>query len=295
MVHRDIKPANIIISTDGHPILADFGIAKVADRPGLTLTGATIGTPTYMSPEQCGAEPVTGATDQYSLGVTAFEMLTGAPPFDAPSHMTLMLKQMSEPAPLVQGRAPGCPADLAAVIDRMLAKEPSDRFTTMESIIEALQAGTITSTHKVRTQLVSYALADPDAEQLKRVGAPADPIPAAPGGAASRAPARGRPLPAPLPSVPHWCFSSGRRRCSTCGGRTIARSPLPWRPAAPHLLPSSRATARARDTAQGGAGRSSGRAGAVSAIGSAPPFDQAGSRCSNAGTDRGACRERGAR
>ena len=179
VVHRDIKPANIIISTDGHPILADFGIAKVADRPGLTMTGATIGTPTYMSPEQCSAERVTGATDQYSLGVTAFEMLTGAPPFEAPSHMTIMMKQMSEPAPLVQGRAPDCPADLAAVIDRMLAKESFDRFATMEDVVETLHAGTVTSTHKVRTQLVSFALADPRREQLKRVSTPRSPIPTA--------------------------------------------------------------------------------------------------------------------
>jgi serine/threonine-protein kinase len=102
VIHRDIKPANIIISTDGHPILADFGIAKVADRPGLTMTGATIGTPTYMSPEQCDAEALTGASDQYSLGVTAFEMLTGRPPFEAPGYLALMMKHMAAPAPPIR-------------------------------------------------------------------------------------------------------------------------------------------------------------------------------------------------
>ena len=106
-------------------------------------------------------------------------MLTGAPPFEAPSHMTIMMKQMSEPAPLVQGRAPDCPADLAAVIDRMLAKESFDRFATMEDVVETLDAGTVTSTHKVRTQLVSFALADPRREQLKRVSTPRSPIPTA--------------------------------------------------------------------------------------------------------------------
>ncbi len=177
VIHRDIKPANIIISTDGHPILADFGIAKVADRPGLTLTGATIGTPTYMSPEQCDAQPVTGASDQYSLGVTAFEMLTGKPPFDAPSYLTLMLKQATEPAPSVQEKVATCPTDMATTIDRMLAKVPAERFATMEDVAESLSAGAVTSTHTVRTQLVEFALADPRRELLRRVSTPRSPIP----------------------------------------------------------------------------------------------------------------------
>ena len=179
VVHRDIKPANIIISTEGNPILADFGIAKVADKPGLTLTGATIGTPTYMSPEQCDAQAVTGATDQYSLGVTAFEALTGKPPFDAPSYMTIMMKQMTEPARPVIEKVPDCPHDLAATIDRMLAKEPTDRFATMDEVVESLRIATGSSQHTVRTQLVQYALADPRRELVKRVSTPRSPIPTA--------------------------------------------------------------------------------------------------------------------
>ena len=177
VIHRDIKPANILISTEGHPILADFGIAKVADKQGLTLTGTTIGTPTYMSPEQCDAQPLTGASDQYSLGVTAFEMLTGRPPFDAPSYVNIMLKHMSEAAPSIHSLVPGCPDDLAAVVARMLAKEPSERFARMEDVVEALQNPTATSQHNVRTQLSQYALANPDRERLQRVSTPRSPIP----------------------------------------------------------------------------------------------------------------------
>jgi len=179
VVHRDIKPANIIISTEGQPILADFGIAKVADKPGLTLTGATIGTPTYMSPEQCDAQPVTGASDQYSLGVTAYEALTGKPPFDAPSYMTIMMKQMTETARPLGEVVKDCPRDLATTIDRMLAKEPTDRFATMDEVVEALRTATVSSQHTVRTQLVQFALADPRRELVKRVSTPQSPIPTA--------------------------------------------------------------------------------------------------------------------
>ena len=179
VIHRDIKPANIIISTEGHPILADFGIAKVADKPGLTLTGATIGTPTYMSPEQCDAQPVTGSSDQYSLGVTAYEALTGKPPFDAPSYMTIMMKQMTEPAPPLSAMVKDCPPDLATTIDRMLSKESTDRFATMDDVVEALRTATVSSQHTVRTQLVQFALADPRRELVKRISTPQSPIPTA--------------------------------------------------------------------------------------------------------------------
>ena len=179
VIHRDIKPANIIISTEGQPILADFGIAKVADKPGLTLTGATIGTPTYMSPEQCDAQPVTGASDQYSLGVTAYEALTGKPPFDAPSYMTIMMKQMTQPARPVSEVVPDCPRDLANTIDRMLAKAPTDRFATMDEVVEALRTATVSSQQTVQTQLVQFALADPRRELVKRVSTPQSPIPTA--------------------------------------------------------------------------------------------------------------------
>ena len=124
VIHRDIKPANIMIDTEGQPIVTDFGIAKVADTQGLTITGAAIGTPTYMSPEQCHALPLTGASDQYSLGVMTYEMLTGKPVFDGPSVMNIMYKHVHEAPPPLQDHAPDCPPELAQAVERMLAKEP---------------------------------------------------------------------------------------------------------------------------------------------------------------------------
>lgn len=177
VIHRDVKPANILISTDGHPILADFGIAKVADREGLTMTGATIGTPSYMSPEQCDAQALTGASDQYSLGVTAYEMLTGKPPFEAPSYMGILMKHMTEPARPVRDAMPTCPPDIAHVIDRMLAKRPADRFPELEQVVEALTPATAGKQQKVRTQLVQFALSDPRRERISRLSIPVSPIP----------------------------------------------------------------------------------------------------------------------
>src|SRR5438034_247225 len=89
VVHRDVKAANVMVDSDGWAVVTDFGIAKVAEAHGLTVTGATVGTPSYMSPEQCGAKDLTGASDQYSLGVVAYEMLTGRLPFTAVSVVTI--------------------------------------------------------------------------------------------------------------------------------------------------------------------------------------------------------------
>src|SRR2546425_12146012 len=87
VVHRDVKAANVMVDSGGWAVVTDFGIAKVAEAHGLTVTGATVGTPSYMSPEQCDAKELTGASDQYSLGVVAYEMLTGRLPFTAISVM----------------------------------------------------------------------------------------------------------------------------------------------------------------------------------------------------------------
>lgn len=137
IIHRDIKPANVLLDPDGNAILTDFGIAKVATTTNLTQTGATIGTPAYMSPEQCRAAELTVASDQYSLGVVAYEMLTGRPPF-AGSPFEVMQAHTATPPPSIREQRSECPAEVEAAVLRMLAKNPEDRFPTIAEAIESL-------------------------------------------------------------------------------------------------------------------------------------------------------------
>lgn len=143
VVHRDIKPDNILLDDEsGRPMLTDFGVAKSA-AAGQTLTqlGATLGTPYYMSPEQAAGErDIDGRSDLYSLGVVAYEMLSGRRPFEgagAREIMTLHIAQ--EPAPL-KAVAPSVPDDLADVVSRLLAKERERRIPDGRTLEQALRA-----------------------------------------------------------------------------------------------------------------------------------------------------------
>ena len=177
VIHRDIKPANIMVDVEGHPVVTDFGIAKVANTEALTVTGAAIGTPNYMSPEQCHASPLTGSSDQYSLGIMAYEMLTGRLPFGGDNAMTIMFKHVNEPPAPILPQAPDCPAELAAVVEKMLGKRPEDRFANMEDVVRALAAPTMAHDDPVRTQLIRYAMEGENRKLLKRVSTPRSPIP----------------------------------------------------------------------------------------------------------------------
>ncbi len=137
VIHRDIKPGNIIVGNDGVVVLADFGIAKVTDAPDITGTGASIGTPCYMSPELCSGEPATAAADQYALGVVAYEMLTGKPPFWGDSIAAVVTQHLFEKPRPIENVAPDCPQDLRRTVYRMLEKSPERRWA---SIKEALKA-----------------------------------------------------------------------------------------------------------------------------------------------------------
>ena len=138
VVHRDVKPANIMLDDGGWAVVTDFGIAKLAQAHGLTMTGATVGTPAYMSPEQCMAGEVTGLSDQYSLGVVAYELLTGRVPFVADSMMAMFTAHTQEPPPSLLESCPDCPPALVAIVERMLAKNPNDRWPSLEEVVAAL-------------------------------------------------------------------------------------------------------------------------------------------------------------
>ncbi|HET7380213.1 MAG TPA: protein kinase [Gaiellales bacterium] len=172
VIHRDIKPANIMLDADGWAIVTDFGIAKVSETQGLTVTGATVGTPSYMSPEQCAAQELTGATDQYSLGVVAYEMLSGKLPFIAESVMAVMYAHFNQPPrPVVQVR-PDCPMDLAATVMRMLEKDPMQRFPSMEAVTSAVGSVSLPPDDPVRTQMMTLAAAGEGLKLLERFSTP---------------------------------------------------------------------------------------------------------------------------
>jgi serine/threonine protein kinase len=138
LVHRDVKPANVIINVRSQPILMDFGIAKIVGGTQHTATGAVLGTARYMSPEQIKGEGVDARSDIYSLGVMLFEMVSGRPPFEAESAMTLMMMHMQDPVPDVGEIRPEVPAALVNVITKALSKDPDHRFRTAAEFATAL-------------------------------------------------------------------------------------------------------------------------------------------------------------
>jgi len=157
VVHRDIKPGNILIDNEGWVVVTDFGIAKVAQAPQLTSTGLSVGTPTYMSPEQVMGHPVTGASDQYSLGVVAYEMLTGKPPFEGTGTMSMMYAHVHYPPPPLEELRPDCPQGLRAAVTRMLAKDPADRWASIEDVIAVIGSPSLTPDDPTRSQLIAIA------------------------------------------------------------------------------------------------------------------------------------------
>ncbi len=140
VVHRDVKPENVLLS-DGHALLADFGIALAAAGDGrLTSTGLSVGTPSYMSPEQAaGDRALDGRSDQYALGCMLYEMLAGEPPFVAASAQALIAKHLVDPPPPIRRIRAGVPPAMDVAIARALAKTPADRFATMEEFAAALR------------------------------------------------------------------------------------------------------------------------------------------------------------
>jgi len=148
VVHRDIKPDNILIqSGDGRVLVTDFGIARAVTEGAdarLTATGMAIGTPAYMSPEQStGDRQIDGRSDLYSLGVVGYQMLTGDPPFEAPSTPALLVKHLSErPEPIVSRRR-GVPPDLERAVMLLLEKDPDLRFPSAAALVAALESGNV--------------------------------------------------------------------------------------------------------------------------------------------------------
>ena len=180
LIHRDLKPANIFIeqrsNTPAVVKVLDFGVAKFAveeqaddDFQTLTQVGAIIGTPRYMSPEQCsGSGGVTPASDVYSLGIILYEMLSGAVPFSAETPLALALRHVSEPPRPLREIVPDVPEKLEAITLKALAKRPSDRYANANEMRQAiLRAG-----QDLGLENAASAAAMPSLEALREAGQP---------------------------------------------------------------------------------------------------------------------------
>jgi len=140
IVHRDIKPDNIMFDEHGHAVVTDFGIAKAASGGKLTGTGMSIGTPHYMSPEQAKAQPLDGRSDIYSLGVVAYQCLTGGVPFDGEDSFSIGYKHIMEeiPTPPLENLEK---RQLFEIVRKMMAKTPAQRFQNADEMVSVLESG----------------------------------------------------------------------------------------------------------------------------------------------------------
>jgi eukaryotic-like serine/threonine-protein kinase len=198
IVHRDLKPANILLATtDGRhvPRLTDFGIAKALqaeDNPRLTRTGLTLGTPTYMSPEQAMGGDIGPASDVYAFGVMSFELLSGRVPFDAESPFAIMMKHVQTEAPTLSSVAPQLGSRFDRALHGMLAKDPTQRPASLAIAMHGLMTTPPRRTRRVMTLTFAVTLAVGGALIWRSASSP---------GAAARASAASPPVLAPSPVV----------------------------------------------------------------------------------------------
>ena len=140
MVHRDIKPSNIILTRKGDPVVTDYGIAKVAGATSYTMPGTVVGSAQYMSPEQAQGLPADNRSDIYSLGVCLFEALTGRVPFDGETTASVLAQHLTAPVPSALAFNPELPLEVEAVLARVLAKKPADRYQLAADLARDLEA-----------------------------------------------------------------------------------------------------------------------------------------------------------
>lgn len=167
VIHRDIKPANVLLSKEGRVVLTDFGIARIMSDTQFTTTGALVGTPAYMSPEQGKGLTITPSSDIYSLGVILYELITGQPPFDADTPLSLIYKHIN--APLTSPRL--LRKDISPALEKVmltaLAKEPQDRFSAAGEMSQAIEKA-VSQISKSETMATFPKEEEPPSEEIKQ-------------------------------------------------------------------------------------------------------------------------------
>jgi serine/threonine-protein kinase len=201
IVHRDVKPHNVLLDPAGAAKVTDFGIARTLDvEEALTQTGTVLGTGQYLSPEQANGGRGDERSDQYSLGVVMYELLTGEVPYTGGSLMAIAMRHVNDPVPSVRERRPDVPPRLDSVVACAMAKSPEDRFPSMQAMVTALEAclAELPDTGRLREQ-----------QEATGVMAPASPPPDPP------APRAAQPAAPPMPPGPD---RSRRRPPRRAGG-----------------------------------------------------------------------------
>ncbi len=228
IVHRDIKGANILIDRDGRVVVSDFGIARAVESSTLTATGVMIGTPHFMSPEQCSGKAVGPQSDQYSLGVVAYQLLTGSVPFDGDSLPEILQHHWFTPPPDISMSRPDTPAALTAAVLRLLAKDPAERFQSTNDLVATLESIPFPAAERAAGEARLRALAAPKAAApVAGAGHTVPALTAPPADVAPAAPAPAAPGPAAVP-------------------RTGARQAAPTQPiaATSHTVPATQVAPR---------------------------------------------------
>ncbi len=187
IVHRDVKPGNILLDKEGRAVVTDFGVAKMATDQSITRAGGVVGTPLYMSPEQCVGDVTTGRSDQYSLGLVAYEMLTGRTPFSGENPIQLMYQRCTESPVPVRDLRPDCPTRLADSIMRMLERDSEHRWPTCADAVKAIGRSAGFDSDTIRRQIAELAKTGRSHRILAQMTTPTSPVPASKGSAAIRA------------------------------------------------------------------------------------------------------------
>ena len=158
VVHRDVKPANIMIDKSNRVVLTDFGLAKITSGPQFTTTGALVGTPAYMSPEQGIGQPGDYRSDLYSLGAVFYQMVTGRFPFIAETPIATVFKHINAPLPWPRTINPDIPEELEGILLKLLEKNPDERYQNAEDMVEDL------------TRFEQVLSVQPESEESKKTG-----------------------------------------------------------------------------------------------------------------------------